>query len=117
MSTGRSQLIGECLAEMAGIFAIILVGDGVVAAAVLIGAYDPIGVAWMWGLAVMIGVYVAGGVSGAHLNPAVTLVFSRLSPVPQMENRSLRCGPGGGGLSGRDCHLLLVARILAVRGE
>jgi len=30
-------------------------------------------IAWGWGLAVALGVYVAGGVTGAHLNPAVTL--------------------------------------------
>ena len=83
MSTLRSQLIGECLAEVVGTFSLILVGDGVVAAAVLIGTYDPIGVAWVWGLAVMIAVYLAGGVSGAHLSPAVTLVFSVYRQFPK----------------------------------
>ncbi len=83
MSTLRSQLVGECLAEVVGTFALILVGDGVVAAAVLIGAYDPVGVAWVWGLAVMIAVYLVGGVSGAHLNPAVTLAFSAYRQFPK----------------------------------
>jgi glycerol uptake facilitator protein len=83
VSTLRNPLFGECLAEVIGTFALILVGDGVVAAAVLIGAYDPIGVAWMWGLAVMIAIYLAGGVSGAHLNPAVTLAFAAYRQFPK----------------------------------
>src|SRR5262249_10928533 len=33
-------------------------------------------IAWGWAFAVTFGVYLAGGVSGAHLNPAVTLAFA-----------------------------------------
>jgi len=59
-------------------------GDGVVATCVAglsqsgraqlaFGTADWILISFGWGLAVTFGVYVAGGVSGAHLNPAVTL--------------------------------------------
>jgi len=75
--------MAECLAEVLGTFALVLVGDGVVAAAVLIGSYDPAGVAWVWGFAVIVAVYLAGGVSGAHLNPVVTLVFSLYRNFPK----------------------------------
>ena len=85
MRTLRNQLIGECLAEVVGTFSLILLGDGVVAAAVLIGSYDPIGVAWVWGLAVMVAVYVAGGISGAHLNPAVTVAFAVYRKFPKIK--------------------------------
>jgi glycerol uptake facilitator protein len=33
-------------------------------------------ITWGWAIAVTMGVYVAGGVTGAHLNPAVTLAFA-----------------------------------------
>ena len=79
----RNQLIGECLGEVLGTFALILVGDGIVAAAVFLGTYDPMGVGWVWGLGVMIAVYLVGGVSGAHLNPAVSVAFAVFRRFPK----------------------------------
>ncbi|EMR09454.1 hypothetical protein PNEG_02398 [Pneumocystis murina B123] len=53
----------------------ILFGDGVVAQVVLSGStkgnYQSIN--WGWGIGVMFGVYISGGISGGHLNPCVTL--------------------------------------------
>ncbi|MEU6365352.1 MIP/aquaporin family protein [Streptomyces sp. NPDC046931] len=87
----RGGLFGECLAEFLGTCVLISFGCGVVAVAVaalpgsgrtagpttfFLGAGDWLLVAWGWALAVTFGVYVAGGVSGAHLNPAVTLAFA-----------------------------------------
>jgi len=63
----------EPFAEFLGVFILIMFGDGVVAQVVLSseakGDYQSI--SWGWGLGVMLGVYTAG-ISGAHLNPAVT---------------------------------------------
>jgi MIP family channel proteins len=68
----------EAAAEFLGTFVLIVFGVGVVAQTVLSreanGSYLAINLGW--GLAVMLGVYVAGGVSGAHLNPAVTLALA-----------------------------------------
>ena len=75
---------GECIAEFVGTMVLILFGDGCVATFALftnIGANNaatPFANTWPviifgWGFAVMLGIYVAGAISGAHLNPAVTL--------------------------------------------
>ena len=65
----------EMAAEFLGTFMLIVFGLGVVAQATFNGGGPIQGLAIniAWGLAVTIGAYVAVGVSGAHLNPAVTL--------------------------------------------
>ena len=65
----------EMLAEFLGTFVLIVFGVGVVAQTVLSrsAAGSPLGINVAWGLAVTMGCYVSAGVSGAHLNPAVTL--------------------------------------------
>lgn len=65
------------LAELLGTMLLILLGDGVVANVLLTGTKGNNG-GWIvittaWGLAVFVGVTVAGPYSGAHLNPAVTI--------------------------------------------
>jgi glycerol uptake facilitator-like aquaporin len=65
------------IAELIGTMLMILLGDGVVANVVLKDTKGS-NSGWMvittaWGLAVFVGVTVAGPYSGAHLNPAVTI--------------------------------------------
>src|SRR5438132_962877 len=71
-------LLRELLAEFFGTFILIVFGVGVVAQVVLskqtAGTFLSINIAW--GLAVTMGCYVAAGVTGAHLNPAVTLALA-----------------------------------------
>jgi glycerol uptake facilitator protein len=73
----RDTLLGEVSAELLGTFTLIIFGVGVVAQTVLTpftaGAQS---IHWAWGIGVIMGVYVAGGISGAHLNPAVTLALA-----------------------------------------
>ena len=68
----------EAAAEFLGTFVLIAFGVGVVAQVVLgkgvTGQY--LSINFGWGLAVTMGAYVAGGISGAHLNPAVTLALA-----------------------------------------
>jgi glycerol uptake facilitator len=82
-SIATASLPGACLAEFVGTFIVILIGDGAVATAVLVNGLDGWGVAMMWGLAVTFGIYVAGPVSGAHFNPAVTLTMAVLRGFPR----------------------------------
>lgn len=70
----------QFLAELAGTATLILLGDGVVAGVVLKGTKNE-NAGWIvitiaWALAVVFGVYVAGEISGAHLNPAVTIALA-----------------------------------------
>ncbi|MFL6115352.1 MAG: aquaporin, partial [Catenulispora sp.] len=68
-------LIGEMAAEFAGTFILLLFGLGVVAQVVAGGIGNHDSIAWGWGFGVVLGVYVAGKISGAHLNPAVTIAL------------------------------------------
>ncbi len=74
----------ELYAEFLGTMVLILFGAGVVAQNILSegrnGSYLAINIAW--GLGVAMGVYIAGGVSGAHLNPAVSLALAFRKTFP-----------------------------------
>ncbi len=78
MSKHAPQIRREILAEFLGTFVLIVLGVGVVAQFVLsrstAGSYLAINL--VWGLGVTMGCYVAGGISGAHLNPAVTVALA-----------------------------------------
>ncbi|MDN3449576.1 MIP/aquaporin family protein [Planococcus sp. APC 3906] len=78
--------MSEFLAEVVGTMILIIFGSGVVAGVVLKDskAEDSgwVVVTIAWGLAVAMGVYAVGGISGAHLNPAVTLGFASVGEFP-----------------------------------
>lgn len=80
----KPGLVAELIAEFLGTFILILLGNGVVAMVVLFPTKNPgeiihggfTNITLGWGLAVTMGIYIAGKVSGAHLNPAVSLALA-----------------------------------------
>lgn len=76
----------ELLSEFFGTMVLMLFGNGCVAMFVLFGAGVP-GGSWTninlgWGLGVTMGVYVAGRISGGHINPAVTISVAAFRGFP-----------------------------------
>lgn len=77
-------MLAELAAEFAGTLILILFGVGVVAQVVAGGAAlgDHDSIAWGWGLGVVFGVYTAARISGAHINPAVTVALAVFKGFP-----------------------------------
>lgn len=65
-------IVRQFLAEFYGTFILVLIGTGAIAFGL---GNNLLGVAFAFGLGAMIAIYTIGHISGAHLNPAVTLAF------------------------------------------
>lgn len=72
--------------ELLGTFILVLLGDGVVSACILTKTKAQnsgwIAIVLGWGIAVTVAVYISGFMSGAHLNPAVTLAMAAIGSLP-----------------------------------
>lgn len=74
--TATSTLKGQCIAEFLGTGLILFFGAGCVAALKLAGAsFGQWEISVIWGLGVSMAIYMSAAISGAHLNPAVTVAL------------------------------------------
>lgn len=81
-----ATLFTKCLFEFVGTLVLVLLGDGVVAGTTL-NKTKGLGAGWVvitlaWGFAVMCGVFISGPISGAHLNPALTIGLAVAGSFP-----------------------------------
>lgn len=82
----RPNLGRRATAEALGAFALVFAGCGaIITDTVHAGALGAIGVALVFGLVIMAMVYATGHLSGAHLNPAVTVAFVLTRHFPRRE--------------------------------
>jgi glycerol uptake facilitator protein len=86
----KISLRAELIAEFTSTLVLMLFGNGVVAMVVLFGKGIPgeivhggfTNITIAWGLGVTMGCYVAGKISGAHMNPAVTIALAMFRDFP-----------------------------------
>ena len=89
----RRSAWGDYLSEFFGVFVLISFGTGVVAMYVaglpqsgrgdgITTDADWLLITFGWGMAVTFAIYVAGGITGAHINPAVTIAFATFRGFP-----------------------------------
>ena len=74
----------EFTGELVGTFLLVFFGCGAVAASVCFDAFEGLlQIAAIWGIAVALAISLAGPLSGAHLNPAITLAFATVNGFPK----------------------------------
>ena len=78
----KSPLIQRCVAEFISSFCLVLIGCGAMVVDFQTSALTHVGVATVWGLIVMVMIYAVGPISGAHMNPAVTIAFTFSGRLP-----------------------------------
>lgn len=92
------------LAEFAGTMLLIILGDGVVANVCLARSKGKdsgwIVIATGWGLAVALAVYSVGRISGAHINPSVTVALAAVGSFPWSEVPAYICSQMLGAMAG-----------------
>jgi aquaporin NIP len=78
-----APLARRCLAEAIATFALVFAGCGaIVVDSQRGGSLGSVGIAASFGLVIMVMIYATGHVSGAHINPAVTVAFTAMRHFP-----------------------------------
>src|SRR5580698_5113900 len=77
------DMLRKSIAEIIGTFALVFCGTGAIVIDKLTGGgVSHVGVAITFGLIVMAMIYTLGEISGAHLNPAVSIAFTLAGRLP-----------------------------------
>jgi aquaporin NIP len=106
-ATGKPDLARRAAAEALAAFALVFAGCGaIVANAQYDDALGAVGVSLVFGLIIMVMVYATGHLSGAHINPAVTVAFTLSRHFPARDAAAYIAAQLGGATAGA---LLLLA--------
>ena len=90
------NLARRALAEGLAAFALVFAGCGaIITNATRPGTLGVLGVALVFGLVIMVMVYATGHLSGAHINPAVTIAFTLFRHFPAKRSPGLHRRPAG----------------------
>ncbi len=101
MTEARPDLLRRSGAEALGAFALVFAGCGaIVATSQYPGALGNLGEALVFGLVIMAMIYAIGHLSGAHINPAVTLAFTLTRHFPTREAAAYISGQLLGAVAG-----------------
>ena len=104
----RPELGRRAFAEGLATFALVFAGCGaIVADAEYGGALGAVGVALVFGLIIMVMVYATGHLSGAHINPAVTIAFALTRHFPAREVGAYVAAQVSGAILGALCLLAI----------
>jgi len=79
------SLLRRCLCEFIGTFCLVLLGCGAMVVQSQTGELTHPGVAISWGLVVLTMIYATGDISGAHINPAVSVAFAAVGRLPAID--------------------------------
>ncbi|NEQ38158.1 MAG: MIP family channel protein [Okeania sp. SIO3I5] len=95
----QANLFSEVLAEAVGTFALVFTGTGAVMVNVMTeGVVSHLGVSFVFGAVVAAMIYATGHISGANLNPAVTLGFWSIQVLPKYKVLPYIIGQLSGGI-------------------
>jgi MIP family channel proteins len=94
------RLAPALLAEAIGVFALVFFGCGAIMVDAETGALGQPGIAIAFGLVIMAMIYATGHVSGAHLNPAVSVAFALTRHFPWSRAAGYVAAQSAGALAG-----------------
>jgi MIP family channel proteins len=96
--TDTTALPRALVAEAIGTFALVFAGCGAIMVDARTGALGHVGVAFSFGLVIMVMIYAVGHISGAHFNPAVTFAFALTRHFPWTRTAVYWCAQLAGAL-------------------